>query len=91
MTIEEADFRLIPIDDSTPRFDLELLYKVKPRNGEERMEFKNVAYGVQLDAAIRRIAQYRINNKEGESSISLEKYFSEFKQEIEKLTKVCKV
>lgn len=91
MIIEGTDYRLIPIDDSTPRFDLELLYKVKPRNGEERTEFKNVAYGVQLDAAIRRIAQYRVTNKIGELSIPLEKYFLEFKREIEELTKLCKI
>lgn len=90
MVIEGTDFRLIPIDDSTPRFDLELLYKIRPRGGEPRTEFKNVAYGIQLDTAIKRIAQYRVSNKLGESAVSLENYFKEFKQEVEELIKVCK-
>lgn len=91
MVIEEADFRLIPIDDSTPRFDLELLYKVRPRNGESRTEFKNVAYGIQLDTAIKKIAQYRVSNKLEESAVSLKEYFKEFKQEVEELIKICRV
>ena len=31
MTIEEKDFQLIPIDESSGSFDLKLLYKIQPR------------------------------------------------------------
>ena len=58
MVIEEEDFKLTPVSDSSVNFDLELLYKVQPRGKEARMEFKNVAYGISLDHAVHRIAQY---------------------------------
>lgn len=80
MTIEEKDFRLTPISDSSPHFNLELLYKVK-----DRMEFKVVAYGVSLDYAIKKIAQYRICNKHKDKAVSLLNYFKEFKKEIDEL------
>ena len=44
MIIEEKDFRLTPVSESSPMFDLELLYTVRPKGKEARQEFKNVAY-----------------------------------------------
>lgn len=82
MIIEEEDFRLTPIDDHTPRFDLELLYEVRPRNGESRKEFKNVAYGISLDYAIRSVVQYRLSNNHKNEAISLLNYFEEFNNEL---------
>lgn len=88
MLIQEEDFRLISIDDSTPKFDLELLYTVKSRNGEERKEFRNVAYGLTLDYAIKRIAQYRVSYKY-KNPIDLCTYFKEFKKELDSLKVLC--
>lgn len=85
MIIEEKDFRLIPIGDSDVKYDLELLYKVQPRNGEARMEFKNTAYGISLDYAIEKIAQYRVSNNHKEEALTLKEYFTEYKKEIESL------
>ena len=31
MTIEEKDFQLIPIDESSGSFDLKLLHKIQPK------------------------------------------------------------
>ena len=39
MIIEEKDFKLIPISESSNFFDLELLYTIKPKGKEERQEF----------------------------------------------------
>lgn len=91
MIIEEKDFRLIPIGDSVPLFDLELLYTIKSRNKEERQEFKNVAYGIKLSTAIKMIAQFRISNKHKDESIKLITYFSEFKKELNSLKELCEI
>lgn len=85
MIIEENDFRLIPIDDSSPIFDLELLYKVQPKGKEVRLEFKNAGYGLSLDKAIKKIAQYRVVNNYKDKAISLLDYFNEFKKELDSL------
>ena len=85
MIIEEKDFRLTPIDDSTVRFDLELLYKVKPKGKESRLEFKNAGYGLSLENAIKEVAQYRIINNHKEEAITLVDYLEEFKQELDSL------
>lgn len=83
MTIEEKDFRLTPVNETSLKFDLELLYTVKPRGKEERQEFKNVAYGISLDHALKKIVQYRLSCKH--DTISLINYFKEFKNELDSL------
>ena len=85
MEIVEKDFKLKPIDESSPFFDLELLYVVKPRGGEPRLEFKNAGYGLALSSAIRKIAQYRVNCKHKEEAIQIKTYFSEYKKELDNL------
>lgn len=89
MIIEERDFRLIPISDSSPRYDLELLYRIQPKGKEARLEFKNVAYGVSLEYAIKRIAHYRVNHRHKEEAIRLLTYFQEFKEELDSLKALC--
>jgi len=88
MVIEEEDFRLTSVNEHSIHFDLELLYIVKPRGGELRREFKNVAYALPLDAALKKVAQYRINQKHSEA-LKLNEYLNEFKEEIESLKALC--
>lgn len=89
MKIQEEDFILESIDDSSPFFDLELLHTIRPKGKEPRQEFKNSGYGLPIESAIKRIAQYRINNKHKDEAITLQTYFKEFKEEIEKLLTIC--
>lgn len=89
MIIEGDDYKLTPIDDSTPRFDLELLYTIKSRSKESKQEFKISAYGVELEYAIKKIAQFRVNNKHENEAIDLKTYFTEFKDEVNSL--LCKL
>ena len=91
MVIEEKDFKLTPVSDSSINFDLELLYKVQPREKEARMEFKNVAYGISLGHAVRRIAQYRVTQKHKNEAITLLTYFKEFKEELDSLKALCEI
>lgn len=85
MEIVEKDFKLKPIDECSPFFDLELLYVVKPRGGEARLEFKNAGYGMTLESAIKKIAHYRVDCNHREESIKLKMYFNEYKKELDTL------
>lgn len=89
MVIEENDFRLIPINDSCPQYDLELLYKVQPKGKETRLEFKNVAYGIGLEHAIKKIAHYRVCCRYKDEAVRLLTYFKEFKEELDSLKALC--
>jgi len=88
MVIEEEDFRLTSVNEHSIHFDLELLYVVKPRGGEPRCEFKNVAYALPLDAALEKVVQYRISQKHPEA-LKLSEYLNEFNREIELLEALC--
>ena len=55
LCICEHDFKLTPVNESSISFDLELLCKVQPKGKEARFEFKNVAYGISLEYAIKKI------------------------------------
>ncbi len=85
MEIVEKDFKLKPINDNSPMFDVELLYQIKPRGGEPRLEFKNVAYGCSLESAIRKIAHYRVCCNHRGEAIRITTYFKELKAELDSL------
>lgn len=87
MVIEEKDFRLIPISDSNLFFDLELLYTVRPKGKEARQEFKNVAYGISLNNALKKIIQYRLSHKY--DTVDLATYLKEFRNELDSLKALC--
>lgn len=91
MIIEERDFRLIPISESSPRFDLELLHLIQPKGKEARLEFKNVAYSISLDTAIKKIAHFRVSCNHKDEAVKLTTYFEEFKAELESLKELCMV
>jgi hypothetical protein len=91
MVIEEKDFRLIPISESSPMFDLELLYIIRPKGKEERQEFKNAAYGISLEAALKEVAHYRIYYRHEDNTIDLKTYLTEFKEEVSKLKELCNI
>lgn len=88
MEIAEKDFKLKPISEDCPMFDLELLYVVKPRGGEARLEFKNAGYGLSLQSAIKKIAHYRVNCNHREEAIRIKTYFEEYKKELDELKKL---
>jgi hypothetical protein len=81
MIIEESDFRLESIDESSPLFDLELLHIINKGKSNERSEFKVVAYGISLENALKRVVMFRLNNKNKDEAISLAKYLKDVKEE----------
>lgn len=79
MIIEGSFYRLIPINDSSPRFDLELLYDIGGKN--PRKEFKVEGYGYTLEAAIERCIHYATRKTfEKDEIITLDRYLDEFKK-----------
>ena len=88
MIIEEKDFRLTPVNDSS-LFDLELLHIVKPKGGEPREEFKVAGYGLPLEAVIKRIISFRIQSKRGDETISLKEYLEDYKQIQKEIKEIC--
>ena len=88
MEIIEDDFKLIPISENDPSFDLELLYVVNKGKSNERTEFKNVAYGISLETAIKKIVHYKVNCKHKEEAIKLKVYFDEYKKELDDLKRL---
>lgn len=88
MEIVEKDFKLKPIDEASPHFDLELLYVIKPRGGEPRLEFKNAGYGLTLETAMKKIVQYRVHCNHKEEALKLREYFKEYKKELDELKKL---
>ena len=90
MIIEESDFRLIPVRESGLLFDLELLKVMNKGKENERAEFKNIAYGITIESALKYIANARINAKYNDS-ISLKQYLQEYKDIINSIKDTCKI
>lgn len=77
MVIEENDFRMTQISQSSPFWDLELLKTIKPKGGEPRQEFVNAGYGMTLGHCLKSIMNFRIANKH-EEAVSMKQYLKEF-------------
>ena len=85
MVIEEKDFRMTQISQSSPFWDLELLKTIKPKGGEPRQEFVNVGYGMTVPHCLRAIVNYRIACKHTEDAISMKQYLNELLPELREL------
>lgn len=89
MIIEEKDFKLTRSSESNDKFDLDLLYTVKPRGGTPRDEFKNVGYAMSLDKCISAIILYRIDKKQ--NTFNLKSFLKAYKDECEEIKKLIKL
>jgi hypothetical protein len=86
--IEGEDYKIIPCGTG-PFFDLELLYTVNPRGGVSRTEFKNAAYGITFESALKRIINYRIFKRK--ETLTLKEYLKEYKRYIDELKSITEV
>lgn len=87
MIIQGSFYRIEPINDTSPLWDLYLLRKIKSKTNP-REEFQLEGYGMPLDSAIGRIIRYAINSKYGLDEITtLKEYLNVFKQIQEKIYK----
>lgn len=80
MIIQGNFYRIEPINDNSPLWDLYLLRKVNSKTNP-REEFQLEGYGMPLDSAIGRIIRFAINSKYGKDEITtLKEYLNVFKQ-----------
>ena len=87
MIIHGNFYRIEPINDTSPLWDLYLLRKIKSKTNP-REEFQLEGYGMPLDSAIGRIIRYAINSKYGLDEITtLKEYLNVFKQIQEEIYK----
>lgn len=87
MIIQGNFYRIEPINDNSPLWDLYLLRKVNSKTNP-REEFQLEGYGMPLDSAIGRIIRYAINSKYGKDEITtLKEYLNVFKQTQEEIYK----
>ena len=87
MIIQGNFYRIEPINDNSPLWDLYLLRKVNSKTNP-REEFQLEGYGMPLDSAIGRIIRYAINSKSGKDEITtLKEYLNVFKQIKEEIYK----
>jgi hypothetical protein len=87
MVIQGNFYRIEPINDNSPLWDLYLLRKVNSKTNP-REEFQLEGYGMPLDSAIGRIIRYAINSKYGKDEITtLKEYLNVFKQIKEEIYK----
>ena len=87
MIIQGNFYRIEPINDTSPLWDLYLLRKVNSKTNP-REEFQLEGYSMPLDSAIGRIIRYAINSKYGKDEITtLKEYLNVFKQIKEEIYK----
>ena len=87
MIVQGNFYRIEPINDNSPLWDLYLLRKVNSKTNP-REEFQLEGYGMPLDSAIGRIIRYAINSKYGKDEITtLKEYLNVFKQIQEEIYK----
>ena len=87
MIIQGNFYRIEPINDNSPLWDLYLLRKVNSKTNP-REEIQLEGYGMPLDSAIGRIIRYAINSKYGKDEITtLKEYLNVFKQIKEEIYK----
>ena len=89
MIIEGEFYRIIPVNEYSNFYDLELLYEIKGKN--PRKEYKNVGYGKTLESAIQSIIQYCLSKKFENEVITLKTYLDEYKEASNKIREeICK-
>jgi len=85
MTIEEKDFRMTQISQSSCFWDLELLKTIKPKGGVARQEFVNAGYGMTLGRCLKSIVNFRIACRHTEDVVSMKQYLKEYIAELKSI------
>lgn len=88
MIIQGNIYRLTPINEHSPRYDLELLHDIGGKN--PRQEFKAVAYGVSLESALERTILFATNKRLGDEVITLKQFLDVYKEESNKIREELK-
>lgn len=85
MVIEGKFYRLTQISDSSPFWDLELLYTVRPKGKEARVEFKNAGYGMTLISALIACCSFATARKLDKEVVTLKEYVDAYNKSKEEI------
>jgi len=77
LTIEGSFYKIVPINDNAPLYDLYLLRSIKSKTNP-RDEFQLEGYGMPLESAIGRIIRFAISNEHQDEVLSLREYLDEY-------------
>lgn len=88
MIIQGEIYRLTPINEYSPKYDLELLHSIGGKN--PRQEFKIVAYGISLESALNRTILFATNKRLGEEIVTLKQFLDVYKEESDKIRRELK-
>jgi hypothetical protein len=89
MIIEGEDYRLIPVDECSGVFNLELLTIINKGKENESKKFKPMSFGLPLGKALERICHFRAGQKAPKGDLEL--YMEEYKSASDKITKMCNI
>ena len=79
MEIVGEDFKIL-YDDSHNRFDLKLIKVINAKNADKRREeFTEAGYSMSMETCLKKIINFRINNKK--DSLTISEYLRLFKEE----------
>lgn len=91
MKIVEQDFIMEPSDETSGRFDLCFIKKVKKRDtGQYALEPGDKMYGLTLSHALMRIAHHRVAKKYEEDNITIKAFIKEYQRSYEEIVKLCR-
>jgi len=91
MRIEEKDFFMEPSDETSSRFDLCFMKKVKKRDtGQYAIEPGDKLYGLTLSSCLNRIAHHRTAKKYEKENISLREFLREYQNNYREIVKLCR-
>lgn len=89
MIIEGSFYRIIPVDEESPFYDLELLYEIGGKN--PRKEFKSAGYGRTFVGTLQAIIKYAVHKRFGEDEIvTIQNYVKAYREESAKIIKELK-
>ena len=91
MRIEEPDFFMEPSDETSARFDLCFMKRVKKRDtGKFEIEPGDKLYGLTLSSCLNRIVHHRTNKKFAEDNVTLKEFLKEYQRNYADIVKLCR-
>jgi hypothetical protein len=91
MKIVEPDFIMEKSNDTSEKYDLTFMKKVKKRDtGKYEIEPGNTLYGLTFSHCLNKIIHHRTARKWEEDNVSLKEFLKEFNKNYKELIKLCK-
>lgn len=91
MKIVEPDFFMEPSDETSSKFDLCFMKRVKKRDtGKFEIEPGDKLYGLTLSSCLSKIAHHRTNKKFAEDNVTLKEFLKEYQKNYVDIVKLCR-